>query len=116
LKCSASKLFKKTNDSNLTIEFMTTQYYVLLYKTVADYLERRTEFRPEHLRLVTEAHLLGTLMMAGAFSDPADSAMFIFKGSDSKIAEDFAKNDPYVKNGLITEWNVRPWAVAIGAF
>jgi uncharacterized protein YciI len=24
------------------------------------------------------------------------------------------KNDPYVKNGLIVEWQVRPWTVVIG--
>ena len=30
------------------------------------------------------------------------------------IAEEFAKNDPYVKNGLITEWSVRPWTVVVG--
>ena len=30
------------------------------------------------------------------------------------VAEDFVKNDPYVKNGLITEWEVRPWIVVIG--
>ena len=99
---------------NLTLEYMATHFYALFYKTVDNYLERRTAFRSEHLRLATEAYDLGTLIMAGAFSDPSDSAMFIFKGPDSNTAEDFAINDPYVKNGLITEWHVRPWTVVIG--
>ncbi len=94
---------------------MTTQYYALFYKTVENYIERRTPFRSEHLRLATEAHKNGALVMGGAFADPADSAMLIFKGDSPKVAEDFAINDPYVRNGLITDWYVRPWSVAVGA-
>jgi hypothetical protein len=30
------------------------------------------------------------------------------------MAEEFARNDPYVKAGLIKDWSVRPWTVVIG--
>jgi uncharacterized protein YciI len=40
--------------------------------------------------------------------------VLIFKGDTPEVAEQFAKNDPYVKNGLITDWQVRPWMVVIG--
>jgi len=30
------------------------------------------------------------------------------------MAEDFARTDPYVLNGLITSWRVRPWTVVAG--
>ena len=33
---------------------------------------------------------------------------------DRSKVEDFAKNDPYVVNGLIQEWNVREWIVVVG--
>ena len=33
---------------------------------------------------------------------------------DNLTNEEFAKNDPYVVNGLVTEWNVRPWTVVFG--
>ena len=33
---------------------------------------------------------------------------------DQTLAEDFARRDPYVANGLVTKWTVRPWAVVIG--
>lgn len=52
--------------------------------------------------------------MGGALANPADSAILIFKGEDPAVAEEFAKNDPYVKNGLIVEWHVRLWTVVIG--
>lgn len=89
-------------------------YYILFYTAVEDYIERRKPFREEHLKLITEAHNNGAVVMAGALADPADGAVLVFKGDSPEVAESFAKNDPYVKNGLITEWKVRPWTVVIG--
>jgi len=93
---------------------MATQYYALFYKTIDNYLERRAAFREEHLKLATIAYDKGILVMAGAFSDPVDTAMLIFKCNDLKTVQDYAANDPYVKNGLITNWYVRPWTVVVG--
>lgn len=89
-------------------------YYILFYKTVPDYLEKRGTFREKHLALAENARSAGQLVMAGALADPADGAVFIFKGDSPKVAEDFANNDPYVQNGLIAEWNVRLWTVVVG--
>jgi uncharacterized protein YciI len=89
-------------------------YYILFYRTVDNYVERRAPFREEHLKYATAAHERGELVMAGALAEPVDSAVLVFKGEGPEIAEGFAKDDPYVKNGLITEWRVRPWTVVIG--
>jgi hypothetical protein len=89
-------------------------YYLLLYKTVENYVERRAPFRPEHLGYANAAHARGELVMAGALADPADSAIFVFEAESPDVVEDFARNDPYVKAGLIREWSVRPWTVVIG--
>ena len=89
-------------------------YYILFYKTIEGYVEKRAPYRSEHLKLAKEAHEKGDIIMAGAFAEPADRAALIFKADSPKIAEDFAKNDPYVKNGLIKEWTVRPWTVVVG--
>ena len=89
-------------------------YYILFYTTVDNYVEKRVPFREEHLNLAQKAYQNGSLVMGGALDDPADSAMLIFKGDSPEVATEFAQNDPYVKNGLITEWKVRPWVVVIG--
>jgi uncharacterized protein YciI len=89
-------------------------YYILFYKTVDNFVERRAPYRKEHLEYANAAHDRGFLVMAGALDEPADGAVLVFQGEDSTVAEDFAINDPYVKNGLITEWQVRPWTVVIG--
>ncbi len=89
-------------------------YYLLFYQTVENYVQRRAPHRDRHLAYATQALERGELVMAGALSDPADGAVLVFKGDSPAIAEDFARNDPYVKAGLITEWKVRGWTVVIG--
>ena len=89
-------------------------YYILFYKAVDNYVERRAPFREEHLTYANAALQRGDLVMAGALAEPVDGAVLVFKGEQASIAEEFARNDPYVKNGLITEWEVRPWTVVIG--
>lgn len=89
-------------------------YYVLQYDVVDDYLTRRGQFRTEHLQLANEALQRGELVMAGAFSNPADQALLVFKGENDAAAVRFAKHDPYVINGLVKEWRVRPWMVVVG--
>lgn len=89
-------------------------YYILFYKTVENYVEKRAPYRNEHLALAKSAYEDGTLVMAGALADPADGAVLVFKGDGPQVAEEFAQNDPYVKNGLISEWYVRSWTVVVG--
>jgi uncharacterized protein YciI len=89
-------------------------YYALIYDVVDDYITRRAEFRSEHLRLAREAHERGELILAGAFADPHDQALLVFHVADSSMVENFAKNDPYVLNGLVKQWRVRPWTVVVG--
>lgn len=89
-------------------------YYILFYKTVENYVEKRAPYRNEHLALAKGAYEDGTLVMAGALAEPADGAVLVFRGDGPQVAEEFAQNDPYVKNGLISEWHVRPWTVVVG--
>ena len=90
-------------------------YYALLYEQVIDdFIARRAVYRDEHLRLAREAQARGELLMAGAFADPTDGALLVFQSPDATAAEGFARNDPYVKNGLVRRWKVRSWSVVIG--
>ena len=89
-------------------------FYILFYELEDNYLEKRGQYRAEHLELAKKAHDSGNLMLGGAFANPADGAALIFKSETPEIAENFAKNDPYVKNGLIKNWSVREWTVVIG--
>ena len=90
------------------------KYFALIYYLVDGFVSRRTAFREEHLRLLGKANRRGELLLAGALGDPVDRALLVFRTQDRSIAEDFARNDPYVINGLVTRWEVQPWAVVIG--
>jgi len=89
-------------------------YFALFYEAVDDFIARRTPFREEHLRLAREAHARGELLLAGALADPPATALLVFQSNGPEAAESFAYNDPYVKNGLVKRWKVRPWTVVVG--
>jgi uncharacterized protein YciI len=89
-------------------------YYALFYEVVSDYLARRGAYRDQHLRYAEEAHTRGELLLGGAFADPIDRALLVFRAQDKSVVESFARNDPYVIHGLVVRWEVRPWSVAIG--
>jgi uncharacterized protein YciI len=88
--------------------------YLLFYDVSSDYLERRGTFRAEHLALAWDAQSKGYLVLAGALANPTDAAVFHFRGDSPTAAEEFAKADPYVRNGLVTRWRVREWTTVVG--
>jgi uncharacterized protein len=91
----------------------TTMYFALLYEFVPGYVERRQPFRPAHLALAERLSAEGKLLLAGAF-DPADGALLVFQAGSASEVEAFVREDPYVANGLVTSWRVRPWTVVAG--
>ena len=89
-------------------------YYALFYEVVDDFPNRRAPFRQEHLRLANEARERGEIVFAGALAEPADRALIVFYAEDKSKVESFARNDPYVQNGLVKKWEVRLWNVVVG--
>ncbi|WP_420458957.1 YciI-like protein [Neolewinella sp.] len=87
-------------------------HYILFYETVDGYVEKRQPYRDTHLTLARKASEAGELVLAGAY-EPADGAALVFKGKSEEVAEAFAREDPYVKNGLVTRWWVRKWNVVV---
>ncbi len=96
----------------LGVDYNPTMFALLFYDYVKDIAERRGEFRPAHLSLAEEALGKGELRLAGAYADPLDGAVFIFR--DRGAAERFAERDPYMLNGLVTRHWIRDWNVVIG--
>ncbi len=90
------------------------KHFLLFYEVSSDYLERRPQFRAEHLKLAWEAQRRGDIVVAGALADPPDGAVLMFQGEDPSVAERFAEADPYVSNGLVTRWYVREWTTVVG--
>jgi uncharacterized protein YciI len=90
-------------------------HYLLFYDAVPDYAERRKPFRAAHLAHARAAFARGELLLGGAFANPVDGAVLLFRGESPAAAEAFATSDPYVVNGLVTNWRVREWTTVVGA-
>ena len=86
-------------------------HYLLIYELAPDYLERRPAYRNEHLTLAWQAE---GIVLGGALGDPPDRALLLFEGESPDAAKRFANADPYVKNGLVRQWEVRPWTTVVG--
>ncbi len=91
------------------------QYYILFYDYVEDYMERRTVLRTDHMVLADAAVERGELILAGATANPPDMGVLCWHVKDKAVIEEFAKNDPYVINGLVTKWTIRDWTVVKGS-
>lgn len=89
-------------------------HYLLFYELSEDYLERRPAFREVHLKKAWQASENGELVLGGALTNPAGQAVLLFQGESPQAAEDFARTDPYVLNGLIKRWYVREWTTVVG--
>lgn len=89
-------------------------YSLLQYDYVDDIAERRTPFREAHLALIRQTHEQGVLLMAGALVEPLDGGVFVFSTDDRSVVENFVASDPYVREGLVTDWRIRLWNVVVG--
>jgi uncharacterized protein YciI len=90
------------------------KHFLLFYDVADDYLTRRAEFRSAHLEKAWAASERGALVLAGALADPVDGAVLLFRAPDRSVVEDFARQDPYVLNKLVTTWRVREWTTVAG--
>lgn len=90
-------------------------YFLLTYDYVENIVERRIPYRNAHLALAREYAGRGELVLGGAFSEPADSAALIFKVDRKAEVKAFIDRDPYMTNGLVTNWRIREWTVVVGS-
>ena len=89
-------------------------HYLLTYTYTDDYLEKRAQFRNEHLSHAWAAQRRGELILGGAVGDPADSAVLVFSCSSAELIEAFVKADPYYRNGLVRNYSIRLWTTVVG--
>ncbi len=92
---------------------MTGVHYALFYEYVADVLERRAPHREAHLELARRWKEDGKLVAGGALGDRPHGGLLVFSVDDPQEVERFAREDPYVANGIVTGWRVEPWNVVV---
>ncbi len=88
--------------------------FLLFYDYAADYLQRRAEFRNAHLELAWASQARGEMILGGALDDPLDAAVMLFQCESPEVIAAFVNADPYVRNGLVTQWRIRRWHTVVG--
>jgi len=91
------------------------KHFLLIYEYAPDYLEKRAAVRPAHLELARASVARGELQLGGAVpGDASPFGLLLFRGETPEAAEQFARTDPYVTNGVVTAWRVREWITVVG--
>ena len=84
-------------------------HYLLLYDYVEDMASRRGPYRADHLARIKAEQEAGRVTMAGALGNPPTGAAIVFRGVSAGHVEDFVRDDPYVRAGLVPRWRVERW-------
>jgi uncharacterized protein YciI len=86
--------------------------YVLLYESAEGVAEKAPIHAEAHRAHWPPFLERGELLMIGPFGDPqSQGAMSVFRTREA--AEEFARSDPFVLNGVVRSWEIREWDEAI---
>ncbi len=80
---------------------------VLLYHAAPDVLTKAPLHFPAHKVRLDEFQRRGELLAVGTWADPRDGSMAIFR--TRAAAEEFVRDDPFVKNGVVSSWELKDW-------
>jgi uncharacterized protein len=90
-------------------------HYLLFYEKTSDHAAREGPLASAHRAHLERAVQRGELLLGGSLENPVDgSALLLFQADSPATAEEFAKADPYVLDGLVNRWLVRRWHTVVG--
>jgi uncharacterized protein len=81
------------------------------FAAVIEYIQDKAkiqELRPIHRQYLTQLKERGQLVACGPFTDDW-GALIIYEAATREDAESILKNDPFHKNGVFVQWQLRPW-------
>lgn len=84
---------------------------VMLYELAADGMENAMTHYPAHAARLDAFHSRGVLLMAGPLGNPPEGALAIF--TTRAAAEEFIEGDPFVTNGVVSNWRLVEWQEAL---
>lgn len=94
-------------------QLIRLKHYALIYNYVPDMAVKRGPHREAHIAYAKENQNKG-LLLGGALQNPIDTGILLFDAEESFV-KDYAKNDPYTKNGLVADFSVREIMFAFGS-
>jgi uncharacterized protein YciI len=85
--------------------------YVLIYDSADDVAQTAPVHFAAHRARWKDFQADGTLLLIGPYADQS-GALAVF--TTRAAAEEFARSDPFVLNGVVRAWSVKEWAEALG--
>lgn len=86
--------------------------YVMWGRYCEDVLAKRTPYREAHLAGLTQQKQAGLLITLGPTED-LSRVFGIYEAADEATVRQLVEGDPYWKNGIWIEYEVRAWIQAI---
>lgn len=80
---------------------------VVLYHSSPDGFALAPVHFAAHKARLDAFHARGELLAVGTWADPREGAMAVFQTRAG--AEEFVKDDPFVKNGVVVRWEIKDW-------
>ena len=81
---------------------------VMTYRAVDGFRPLAQQHGAEHVERLKDFHGRCVLLMVGTFDEPMNGdAMGVFTSREA--AEEFIAGDPFVLNGVVASWTLRPW-------
>ena len=90
-------------------------YYVVFFETKYTSLEEARKNASEemnaHLIRSKQFHDQGKLLLSGAFLDnPGEPVCTMGVLSSYEAADEYARGDPFLLQGMVNKWTIRKWA------
>ncbi|CAG9328239.1 unnamed protein product [Blepharisma stoltei] len=89
------------------------KHFLLTYKYVEGMVDKRVPYRESHLAHARAYESRG-LILGGALQNPIDTGVLLFE-ADERMIKEFAQNDPYVINRLVTDYTIREIMIVAGS-
>jgi uncharacterized protein YciI len=86
--------------------------YIMWGSYCSNVLEKRTPYRQEHLNGLVSQKEQGILITLGPTKD-VTKVFGIYDAQNEEIVKKLIESDPYWKNGIWTEYEIKEWIQAI---
>lgn len=80
---------------------------VVLYHPAPDVLAKAPLHFAAHKARLDEFQRRGELLAVGTWADPREGSMAVFRSRGG--AEEFVRDDPFVKHGVVARHEIRDW-------
>ncbi len=94
---------------------VTMSLYAVQY-TYDDRDDVRDQVRPEHRGYLNGLTGRGLLLGSGPYTTGVPGALLVFRAADRAQLDALLADDPFAREGLIAETEVRAWDLVLGSW